>query len=233
VNVSGLLIARLETNFKCRLPLIRGTAHRTIGLGTFLSGSTSRKLSWRQLLLLRRSLLIASADLIVRLLNAVDGPALLWLGPRCIPVLFQNARFFRRRRRGRRLSRRLRGWCRTRRRGTRLALVINISAMRRTAGAGRAANFTAAVRTISRTAAAMAKNGTPRTAIGRWAVAIAVNTRKDALEGPQAAVTVRACEIAIARVARIAAIRRIADPLVDVDVTATFAANAVASQCRP
>ena len=87
------------------------------------------------------------------------------------------------------------------------------------------------MRSICGTAAAMPKNRPPGTAIRCRTVAIPVNRGEDALERTLAAEAVRSRELAVALIARIAAIRRIADPFIDIDFAATLAASPVASQC--
>jgi hypothetical protein len=59
-----------------------------------------------------------------------------------------------------------------------------------------------------------------------------VHRGEDALERTLAAVAVRSGELALALIARIAAIRRIADPFIDINITATLAANPVTPQRR-
>ena len=95
--------------------------------------------------------------------------------------------------------------------------VINVGAVRGQFAAA------AAIRTATWSARGPGTEGAPPTGIGPLTIAVAMKRGEDALEGSEAARTLRAGPLAIALVARIAAIGWIADPFVDVDFTTTFA----------
>ena len=76
----------------------------------------------------------------------------------------------------------------------------------------------------------MTEQWSPRAAVWPLAIAIAVKCSKQSLERSEAAIALLAGEVAIALVTRVAAIGRIADPFVDVNVaTAAAATEAIAN----
>jgi hypothetical protein len=183
---------------------------------------------------------IATADLplVARRLNALNAPASCWPHAWRFHALFNNGRRFVGRRRTLLNSRVWRG---PRHGLTRRSFVIDLAAGRRSARTCRAADAAAAAARAGTTATegagapattAMAENRPPRPAIRRGAVLIAVEGGQYSLERATAAVAVRTGELTAALVAWIAAIGRIADPLVDVDIAASFAAAHAAAQPR-
>ena len=81
---------------------------------------------------------------------------------------------------------------------------------------------------VGRTAAILITQAAHRTAMRRRAVAVAVHRREQSLERSEVATALRTGEAAVAWIARIAAIGRIADPLSDVDVAAALLADTIA-----
>jgi len=71
----------------------------------------------------------------------------------------------------------------------------------------------------------MTEQWSPRAAVWPLAIAIAVKCSKQSLERSEAAIALLAGEVAIALVTRVAAIGRIADPFVDVNLVAATAAR--------
>jgi hypothetical protein len=156
-----------------------------------------------------------------RLLSVVNRLSRLGLHFRHVPILFHDARRFR-----------LRHWNALGRHhalrndhaaGRRDAVVVNVSAVSRRATAACTSCSTTATNRAAWVAAA--EDRLPRSTVRPRTIAIAVQRGEEPLAGTEAAVALLAGELTIALVARIAAIGRIADPFIDVDVAASTAAT--------
>ncbi len=99
--------------------------------------------------------------------------------------------------------------------------IVNIRAVRRATGASRAARR-AAPRAGPGTA--VPEDRPPGAAVRRRAISIAIEASQNPLERTEIAVAVRAGELTVALIARIAAIGRIAFPFIAIDFTAAAAA---------
>ncbi len=95
------------------------------------------------------------------------------------------------------------------------------------AAAGRTTTTAARAAGVARLLAA--QRTTPLVAARLRAVLVAVQRRKQSLGRAEIAVAVRSGPLAVALIARVAAIRRIADPLAPIDLAATFAAGKAAA----
>lgn len=112
------------------------------------------------------------------------------------------------------------------------AIVIDVCPVRMAAAAaGGAAGVTMVfVAGLGDVAAILAAQPANRAAVWRWAVAIAVQCGQQPLHRSEIAAALRPGPTAVARIARIAAVGRIADPLADIHVAAALATDAIAPE---
>src|SRR5262249_45979261 len=104
------------------------------------------------------------------------------------------------------------------------AFVIDVGPVRCSTSAACTPRVAAAAASSAAARVAAAEDRPPRPTIRRRAITIAMNRGQDPLAGTEAAGALLAGELAVALVARVAAVGRIADPFVDVDVAAAAAA---------
>jgi len=157
----------------------------------------------------------------LRLLSVVNRLSRLRLGPGCIPILVEDA--------GRLRWRHRNSFCGRCSQRTGGALVVDIRAMDRIAATTCASDAAAATR---RARVAAAEDWAPGPTVGRRAIAIAVQASQQTLAGTETAIALLSSKLAVALIARIAAIGRITDPFVDIDLAAAAAATPTVSDPR-
>lgn len=188
-----------------------------------------------ELLLLKLLRRIPPAERALLVLSTLRRPLRWGLNAGRFPILFENLRRFGRR--GSSLGRLAGGWP-----GHSLVgrpLVIRLAAsVPAAAGTRRAAHITAtaaragiaAAAVTMPAAAAVTEDRPPRTAIWGRAILVAMQRGQNSLERSTAAVAVGAGKFSAALITRIAAIGRIADPFVDINITAALATTHAAAE---